>query len=270
MLIKKNIIKKISLLLLSLSLCIVPINAFAYDSELTNVIDESEDVITFENYATNKDKQYVNLRNNLIDMYGAEKAYSMLGFAPVEEKLIPLDENNNSTKLPKSDSIISPTAVDPVISSKPKTESVTNKGYMKITIYKNLTSNYMDLWYEMVYTDDTSGVGGKTYGDALASSFSISNVYKVSTSYSGVIQNYTPYSYGGTGTIRGGSNYARMIFTVKPRSGSVSSISEETNMVLGRRTTNISDNFAFSAQLGYIGISITGAGITNHSLSLTY
>jgi len=213
LMIKKGLIKKLMFSSFLALLCLTPVKAFADDFSSNGYIDNSIDITTFENEATTADKEYVKLRNSLVSKYGYKKAYVMLGSVPVEKKVIPIDSNSvNST------SSYLPMAVDPVIDSRVSVPGqVTGKGNLVITIYKNLTSNYMDIWYEMNYTTDTSGVGAKTKGDVMASSFATSNVYKVSTSYSGVIEDYVPYSCGGTGTIKGGSNYARMVFMVKPR-----------------------------------------------------
>lgn len=250
-------------------LCMTPTKAFANDISSTKNINNSVDIVTYEKEANDQDKEFVKLRNSLVSKYGQKKAYVMLGFVPVEKKVIPLQDDASTTNLGSS---YLPMSGDPATGSDSNYTTVPYKCVLTITNYKNFTSNFMDIWYEVQYTDDTSGVGAKTYGDVFASSFNTSNVYKVSTSYSANIQDYVPYSCGGTGTIKGGQIYSRMVFTVKPRySGvNVSGIYEETNLEFGKRESNLGDGFSFSVQVGYIGISISSPKMTKYSVGLTY
>lgn len=263
MLVKKEIVKKISLLLLSLSLCIVPINVFAYDGELTSVIDESEDVTTFENEATYEDKEYINLRNKLIDKYGADKAYSLLGFVPVEKQMIDITDNSiNNLNVPSQLSI-SPLAVDDVITTFTKNKSVT-KGTMKVTMYKNHTRNIMDIWCEMTYASGKSaGVQGllTKYPDSIGVSYDYTQVSKVSTSYSSCISDYSDSVGGGSGSIDYGSTYARIVYTVKPTNSStkIANCHGNTIMLYAQRTSAVKDNISIS-----IGCGSISAGSGSH------
>lgn len=247
-------LKKISTFIVLFLLCLIPSKVFAYDGvDVTNdnAPDNLNDTVTyFEKVATKEDEDYVRLRNSLINLYGIDKAYTLLG----------------STK-----NIVSSYAVPGETTSREVSKFIPSKGTMKTIIYKNPVSNNMDVWYEMNYTVDTSGTGAKTFGDGLAGAFNNSTVYNVATSYSATISDFTPASTGGSGTIKGGSIYGRMVFTLKPRSGNISDCRVATNMTYCERENNLIGGITFNIQAGVISASIAfPATMTRHTQPLTY
>ena len=254
--IKKTNLGKVLTFLFALFFCIGTTSAYAEDLSQSN---SSKDVLIFEKNATQEDINYAKLRNSLIDQYGVDRAYEMLGFQKFDTNII----NSN---------IITPDSIDPVIVQSSKPKDIYGKGKMKITIYKNYTNNTMDVWYEMTYTQDTSGTGNKTYGDMIAANFNTSHVYKTSTSYSGVIKDYVPSTSGGYGEITGNSTYARIVFTVKPYSGSgdVSNIVLSTLMQMGIRNDDLPDGFSIGISGGWFSLSATKLPNTVENLDFAY
>ena len=234
---KFSLFKKLTLLL-SLFMCIGQTSTYANE---VNKINNSPNNVIYEKNATQADKDYVNLRDTLVEQYGVSRAYEMLGFQQVSTKTITATD-------------ITPYSTDPTIITLSKPQTVP-KGTMKITIYKNLTNNTIDIWYEMMYGENQ--IAGK-YGnpDTIAASFDEHDVYKVSTSYSSVITNYIPTGNGGYGNVIN-STYARIVYTLKPNiiGNNVYDCHGGSIMAFGERVGSGKDNIQVSIGGDYITLS---------------
>ncbi|MEG0775305.1 hypothetical protein [Clostridium sp.] len=253
---KNMFFKKLLMLVFCLTLCVIPTKVFASDFGLSNVENISDDSLIFEQNATEKDKEYVKLKNKLIDKYGPKKAYAVLGFIAVEEKTIPLtDENYNNLET------VSPLAYDDNILTFAATPKSVTKGTMTVTMYKNLTQNYMDIWGEMTYSSGNSagllGLFGGKYGDSMGLSYDYTQVSKIGTSLSGAITNHVSALGGGSGSIAYGSTYARIVYTVKPNTSgtNIANCHGNTIMLYARRTSKVADNIEISIGNGVISVT---------------
>lgn len=236
-------LKKISTFIVLFLLCLIPSKVFAYDGvDVTNdnAPDNLNDTVTyFEKVATKEDEDYVRLRNSLINLYGIDKAYTLLG----------------STK-----NIVSSYAVPGETTSREVSKFIPSKGTMKVTMYKNPQSNYMDIWGEMTFSSGNKA-GLIAFDDLFALNFDDTQVAKVSTSRTPSIINYnSSNSGGGEGRIQDGSTYARIVFTVKPNiiSKNITECHGDTILLYGEKNVALPDNVSISVSGGSLSVSSGG------------
>ena len=251
--IKNNFLKQLSITLWAFLLTIAPLQAFANTPNNLNVYDFSNDITIVEKNITNKDAEFLKTRERLIKKVGFKNAYALLGYIPVEQKIIDIEVPSAS----QSVQTLYATRSTPTTVSKSKNVS---KGTMKVTMYKNPQSNYMDIWGEMTFSSGNKA-GLIAFDDLFALNFDDTQVAKVSTSRTPSIINYnSSNSGGGEGRIQDGSTYARIVFTVKPNiiSKNITECHGDTILLYGEKNVALPDNVSISVSGGSLSVSSGG------------
>lgn len=160
-----------------------------------NFIDTQ--VNLFTKNCSKDDSHYINVRNNLIERYGIEETYKILGFTLENIK------NVSSYTLTEKDSFIS--------------NVIPNKGILTIKMYTNSKLGLVDLWYEMNYKKESSGTFPSESGDIITINFENNCLKKFCTTHSSNIKNYIDNDKNNEaiGQINWGSAYANIIVSYK-------------------------------------------------------
>lgn len=250
--------KKIMLsLCLILLVLVIPISVFATPDNSKMLNSQNNQSYT-EDPNDNETKEYMEIRDALIDKLGIDKAYKLLGFEKVEENVTLLKTKDTKNL----SSIVSPYVIsDPGGGGSSSYCCFNNFGkyfaYMKMSTYRNYSLGKIDITYEVQYVNGfKSGYSTFSYDDIFTCNHSTTVVRQGVTKTSSMnTLKYGPYGIGGY--ITDGSTYARLIITGKPVAPyTISNLTGNASMELLHKINGLPSDVAWSLSF-YIGVSYT-------------